>query len=995
MRVKTMIIFLSVYFLFESLSAQRLPFKTYTIEDGLAQSVVYKVFQDSKGYLWFGTQGGVSKFDGTTFVNYTEEDGLISDYISSITEDRQGNIWLGSHDGGISVLKKDGIINYTPAQGLVNGRVFSIIIDIQDRVWIGTMGGVSCLENEEFTNYTTEDGLPDNRIRSIMEGRDRNIWFGTRSGVSRFSNGKLENLATEYSLPNNDIFAITEDKEGNIWFGTEDRGVICLKKNGKLINLTTEHGLSHNRVYSITEDNEGNMWFGTLEGISRFKDNEYVKIYNTKHGLVHNRIYSIIQDIEDNMWFGTHGGVNCLIDEKFENYTTDQGLAHNLVYAITEDSKENIWVGTYGGGVSCLSGNEIKNYTTDDGLAHNIVYSIKEDSKGNIWFGTLGGASKLENGKFVNYTTNQGLPHNRVWKVEEDSKGNIWFGTYIGVSRLREGRFNNYGIDDGLPDLSCRTIFEDSKGNVWIGTYNGGLSRFNNGKFYKYTVEDGLASNRVYSILEDIKGNMWFGTRKGISCFRDGEFTNLTTSDGLSDNTCFFILEDDEDYLWIGTNKGVNKFDGKTFKMYGKKDGIASDEMNQGAGFKDSQGALWFGSVGGMTKFYPELDSPNLVPPPVYITRFRIFEQEMIHGQRLVLKYNQNYLKFDYAGLCYTAPEEVIYRYKLDGLDKDWQTSSLRTVQYTSLADGRYTFRVTARNNDGVWSEKPAEFSFIITPPFWRTWWFRIVLVIVVASAVFGWYEYRINNIRKQRKALEVQVTERTKELRELNATKDTFFSIIAHDLKSSLQVQLSGSRLLADRIKNINKKTIETIGEELKKNTENLFTLLENLLQWSRIQTGRMEHQPAEVSLLGLVDECTSLLMGDARNKGIKLVPKIDEDVVVYADRNMIRSVVQNILSNAVKFTERGGKVEIQCIRMNGNVEVSITDTGVGMEESQLKKLFRIDEHYTTMGTADEKGSGLGLILCKEFVEKNGGMIQIESKIDEGTRVIFTLPAI
>jgi signal transduction histidine kinase len=389
------------------------------------------------------------------------------------------------------------------------------------------------------------------------------------------------------------------------------------------------------------------------------------------------------------------------------------------------------------------------------------------------------------------------------------------------------------------------------------------------------------------------------------------------------------------------------------------------------------------------------LDEPNLTPPPVHITRFRIFEQDTAFIDGIKLKHDKNYLRFDFVGLCLTAPETVDYKYKLEGIDKDWKNSNIRTVQYTSLPPGHYTFLVKAQNNDGIWSEQPAELNFIITPPFWKTWWFIVTIIVLLVGTAYGWHEKRVRNIERQRKKLETQVTERTKALQELNATKDKFFSIIAHDLKNSLQVQLSGSRLLSERIKNIDKKMIVIIGEELKTNTENLFALLENLLHWSRIQTGRIEHHPAKVELQELVDESLRLHKGNAREKGVRLDAEVEKGVFVYADKYMINSVIQNLISNAVKFTKKRGKVEIASKVTNGDVQIAVVDTGVGMKEDDIKKLFRIDEHHTTLGTADEKGSGLGLILCKEFVEKNRGKIWIKSNWGEGTTVYFTLPVV
>jgi signal transduction histidine kinase len=310
------------------------------------------------------------------------------------------------------------------------------------------------------------------------------------------------------------------------------------------------------------------------------------------------------------------------------------------------------------------------------------------------------------------------------------------------------------------------------------------------------------------------------------------------------------------------------------------------------------------------------------------------------------------------------------------------------------LPAGKYTFKVKAKNNEGVWSEQPAEFRFVIKPPFWATWWFRILLILTIVGGALAWHKNHVRNIKIQKEKLEVQVAKRTKELGELNAMKDKFFSIIAHDLKGALQVQLSGSRLLSDRIQDIDKKTIKILGQELKKNTNNLFKLLENLLEWARIQTGRITHQPEALALQTIVDSCIDILSVNAKDKGIHISAQVPEEIVVRADKNMIQSVIHNLASNAIKFTRKDGEVKITAVKPNGFVEVAVSDTGVGIDEDRQKKLFRIDEHVTTAGTAEEKGSGLGLILCKEFVEKNGGKIWIESKKGKGTTVRLTLPA-
>ena len=999
MRVKTILLFFSLWFILGSLSAQTLPFKSYSIEDGLTQSVVYSIMQDSEGYLWFGTQKGVSRFDGVDFMNYSDEHGLV--YVMEIVEDKEGNMWFGRLEGGVICLREGEFITYDNVEGLADNGVYSILEDKDGHLWFTSDGaGVFKLKDGKFTNYTIEQGLVHNGVLSAAEDEEGNLWFGTRGGVSCLRKGKFTNYTTHHGLVNNRVFSILEDSRGVVWFGTLGGGVSSFH-DGKFTNYTTKQGLTNNNVRSIVEDRYGNIWFGTHGGgVSKFFEGNFTN-YNKKHGLASDVVISVFEDKEGNLWFGTFGrGVSRLSGEKFISYSFDQGLT---VTSIAEDKKGRIWIGTFEKGLIQIFDGKFKYYATEQGLVSNQVNAILADREGRIWVGTFGdGACCLKEDKCIPYTVEQGLAHNVVCSIEEDTMGNIWFGTFGGASCLRNGEFKTYSNEDGLAGNKVYVIHHDRRGNVWFGTEGGGVSCLRNGKFTNYTTEQGLADNTVLSIFDDNKGDIWFGTWRGLSCFRDGKFINFTTDDGLSDNLCNFIIEDDSGNLWIGTNKGVNRYDGESFKTYTSRDGLAHDETNQGAVYKDHHGNLWFGSSEGVTKYVPELDRLNRIPPPVYITGFRIFEQDtsIVHG--LKLRHNQNYLKFDYTGLCFTSPEDVIYNYKLEGLDKDWQTSPLRTVQYTSLRSGKYTFQVTARNNDGVWSEEPAEFNFIITPPFWTTFWFRAVLALVIVGAAFTWYKNRVKTIETQRNKLELQVAERTKELgakteelSELNAMKDKFFSIIAHDLKGSLQVQLSGSRLLSDRLESIGKKTIKTIGEELKKNTENLFTLLENLLHWSRIQTGRIEHKPVKVKLNNLVEECLILLTGSAKEKEIALSSDIVKGIIIHADENMIRSVFQNVVSNAIKFTGHGGKVVITSKKIDEFVEISVTDTGVGIAEEDLKKLFRIDEHYTTMGTADEKGSGLGLILCQEFVEKNRGKIWIESRVGQGTTVRFTVPVV
>ncbi|HUU28177.1 MAG TPA: two-component regulator propeller domain-containing protein, partial [archaeon] len=558
------------------------------------------------------------------------------------------------------------------------------------------------------------------------------LWFGTEKGLSKQSGETWKTFTIENGLAENGVFSLLEDREGNIWCGTE-QGVS--RFDGKnWMTFTTEDGLAHNHILAICEDTEGNLWFGTQGGgVSRFDGKNWMTI-TTEDGLAHNHILTIFEDKEGNLWFGAkRGGVSKLGGLAFLSYTEKDGLANNMVQTILEDNKGNLWFGTWGGGVSRFDGKHWMTFTKEDGLAGNSVLSILEDKHGTIWLGTdLGGITKFDGREWQTIAKEERPRKNRISSIIEDSEGDLWFGTYRGASRFDGKNWRTFTTEDGLAHNGVFSIFEDSDRNLWFGTKEG-LSKFDRKNWRTFTTKDGLVHNYVISIFEDTEGDLWVGTNGGVSKFDGSSFLNYTSKNGLSDNTCYFIIQSDN-YLYFGTNKGVNRFDGKSFKLYTSQDGLAANEMNREACLKDSQGNLWFGTIAGATRFNPKLDRPNLVPPPVYISRVSLLDKDFPISDGSELKHSENYLRFDFVGICFSAPEALIYNYKLEGLDKDWRISTLRTIHYTNLSSGSYTFKVKAMNKDGVWSAKGAEFKFAITPPFWNRWWFRIFSLLVLAG---------------------------------------------------------------------------------------------------------------------------------------------------------------------------------------------------------------------------------------------------------------------
>jgi len=494
--------------------------------NGLAENHAHVIYRDSRGYLWFGTRNGVSRYDGKEFVNYTTEDGLVGNWVTDIHEDRQGNLWFGSL-------------------------------------------GVSCYGGKEFVNYTTEDGLVSNWVFAIHEDRQGNLWFRTNDGVSRYDGKTFVNYTQKDGLLYNRVSAIYEDQRGELWFGgghlTYGGGLSHY--DGKIfVNYTQGDGLADVRVNAIGEDRHGTPWFGGgsftifAGGVSRFDPVGLVN-FTTADGLPHNFVNAVHQDKQGILWFGTNGGVSRYDGKRFINYTTDDGLGSNIVYTIHEDRYGNLWFArgeSPVGGVSHFDGRGFVNFTTQDGLVSNYIEAIHEDQQGNFWFAG-GGASRYDGKVFVNYTEKIGLP-GLIHSIYEDGQGYLWFGASGRIFRYDGNEFVKYTLQDGLEYVP--SIYEDQQGYLWFGTYERGLLRYDGKEFVNYTEKDGLPCNRLWwGIHEDSHGHLWFGTVGGGVAQYDGvAFQSLDVRDGLGGNTVYGICEDSDGYLWFGTDGGATRY---------------------------------------------------------------------------------------------------------------------------------------------------------------------------------------------------------------------------------------------------------------------------------------------------------------------------------------------------------------------------------------------------------------------------------------------------
>lgn len=1051
-------------------------FSSYNKLQGLKHDQIRNIGQDTLGNIWFCSDEGVTRFDGKNFSHYTTNQGLNSNLTLSAFQDTKQNIWIGTFGGGVTRFDGRFMTNFTKEEGLPDNTVNCIFEDHNGNMWFGTGGGAVKFDGKSFTAYTTKEGLCYNDVRSFLQDELGNLWIATSGGGFSIFDGKsFANYTEKEGLSTNYIGILFKDRNGLIWIGMANGGVSSF--DGKYFNnYQTEQGLSNNRVSSITQDNLGNMWFGTAAGgLSKF-DGQYFTHYTESEGLSVNDIRSSLKDKNGHLWFGTRGGGVTRFDGSvFTHLTENEGLSSSRIMSILQDHAGNYWLGSFGGHVTKLSTRRDKReqqncftyFGEKEGLMYSRIYSIIQDKNKNIWFGSDGGGiSKFDGKTMTTYTYDQGLCNNQVRKVMQDRQGNLWIATYGGgVSKFDGKSFTNYSTREGLSSDMVIGVFQDKDDNLWFATDRGGATKFDGENFTHYTKAGGL-SNSVYSIFQDKDGIIWFGTAgDGVVKYDGKNFTHYNQKDGLSNNYVMSILQDQKGNLWFGTRFGPNVIKAgrmelvaknpnlPLFKSFGYDNGFTGIGCNLEAIFEDHSGNIWIGANDRLTIFHPEGELPDTIPPNIQLTTVKLFNEEVpwseLSGkdtsiilqngirigdltfdgmapwynvpENLRLPHTHNFITFNFIGISQEQTKKIKYRYQLVGLDKNWSISTERTeASYGNLPNGDYIFKVKAMNSEGHWSPE-LSYSFTIRPPWWRTWWFSLILILTTIASIFAVIKYRERKLKADKSILQAKIKEQTHELiaknealtrqkneileknsaikkknEELlisNSEKDKFFSIIAHDVRGPLSSFLGLTEIMDENFQNMTTGDLQAIIGSMRSSSQNLYELLGNLLEWSQMERGLTYFNPEPVNLLELSTYCIKSVSELANRKSIPITLNIPENLTVFADKNMLATILRNLLSNAVKFTQPGGETSISGQKTNTQeVEIRVCDSGIGISEDMLGRLFKLNGKTSRNGTNGEPSTGLGLVLCKEFVEKHSGKIWVESEVGKGSIFRFTL---
>lgn len=782
------LIFLLITTILAKCFSQQYNFRYISIDNGLAQSQVFSLFQDHKGYLWIGTYGGgLNRFDGLKMSLFTVADGLSSNDIRVIFEDSKTNLWIGTYKG-LCLLKGK---TFVP----IHKETISVISMAEDKdgiIWIGTeKDGLYFIKNKVLQKYSLSTEFDRKSVCSILCANDK-IYLALHShGLGIIHNGK----SSIYQLQEAGVTSLTIDNKNNIWAGTTN-GLYSFNENE--INKFTKGFDIPDHITSLLTDHKNSIWATTWgTGIIRIQDST-VSRFSEGSGLKGSYYNSIYEDKAGNICIGSDGDGLCIYEsERFRYLNTQTGLPGNTIMALYQDNNGVYWFGSYGKGICSYDGEKFRYFTKKDGLCDDIIYAIAGDKNNNLWIGSKSGGVSCYNGKsFKNYSEADGLCSNEATSIVCDNNGNIWIGSKLnGVSCFNGEKFINLNSGNGLSSDKVVTVFADHRNNIWLGTQEGIINKitFRNNEKPKdansFSIKiffDNPLLSKINAIAQGSDGLLWFGSQEnGIYSYNGHIFKNFNTKKGLNSDFIYSIIYDNVNNMWLGTSKGADKltFSDKSYAPsvtnYGLKEGFTGIENNIHAALKDNKGRLLFGTVNGIMIYDPAFDVPDTLKPEPMITDLLLFykgtdwtkyseytDSTTMLPVGLKLPYNKNYLTFKFIGIDITNAQSIKYKWKLEGYDEDWTPlMSHSEASYTNLPPGTYTFQIKAYNSSNLSNEKIAQFTFEIVPPFWNRWSFRIILAVIIIIVVFYYFKQKEWNLRKDKLKLEKTVRERTEEI--------------------------------------------------------------------------------------------------------------------------------------------------------------------------------------------------------------------------------------
>ncbi|MDX8339877.1 two-component regulator propeller domain-containing protein [Draconibacterium sp. IB214405] len=986
----------------------------FEVEEGAFRQIS-GINQDKNGKIYFSAENSIYSLNAEQQIHelvFNNPSMWISDFLF----DDKNNMWISSNNGGLAYFNtiekttKSFLNDKNDSNSLSNNSVFDISLEENSKIWIATYGGginVLDTKTQKIKRFATNGSYSDYVIYTYLD-HQKNIWVCDLSGVRRYDKKSDSFIAvpgfdSAGELIEEHPSQIFQDRQGNYWTVNSPGGV-GLRYNSKGITIYDENPSKfwhtiNNNISAIAFDKNGACWIGSgNDGIDMFDfKNSRHRIYQSDPdnatSVGQGAVCCLYSDSQNRMWVGTNlGGLQCYdpVNDNFITYLNDPqdsfSISNNDIRGIQEDTDGNFWIVTHGKGIDYFNYKEQKFYNYDllkNGLSNNWPFQILLDSDENLWVGTPSGVNVLK-------------------------KGETKFTTYYHVATNPNTTPSDY--------INC--IFEDSQKRIWIGTFSG-LCRYNPESNDFIRVDPGFPGQNICSVEEDQNGNLWVCSVAGITGFNPENEQIITILD--------------------------------------EADGLPAGMFKPGSSAINTDNVLFFGGDEGITSFNPEELVMNDDVPDVYICgiyvqnkkveRFgenQIMVQSPLCTDKIELNHKMNSIDFEFTSPNFINPTKNKFKYKLEGLDSEWIETEHSHVTYNYLPDGKYVFRVTAANNDGVWNNDGASITVVVNPPWWFTWWFLTILGLLLVLLVVIILRYRLAKLKAEKYKLEGLILDRTKvlndknrilekqkeklhekndllkqqkrhiekqsakiaevaenlsqintELTTANATKDKLFSIIAHDLISPFNAILGFSEVLTEEYKTMDDKNRMELIHHVHNSSRNAFDLLHNLLHWARSQDKKIEFEPENINVADIISNATTEVASLALNKKISIESQLkNNDLLIFFDKNMIKLILRNLLMNAIKFSNPDSRIYINAEHTSADMVLfSVQDFGIGMDAETAVAIFGEEGNLNlAKGTSGEKGVGLGLSLCKEFVTSHGGEIWVESKLGEGSTFFFTI---
>ena len=1025
-------------------------FKNITIEDGLSQSTVETIYQDSKGYIWIGTNDGLDRYNGYEFKHYKhdkyDKNSIANNYIVDIIEDKNGYIWV-STIGGLSRINpdKDEIKNYYSKEdsgNLSNSNLWQILCTKDNRLIASTIDGLNVYDKnkDKFTRILYKEGeLPSQYIYSLEEDINGHIWVGTDNGLVELD--KDLNIVKSYqdAIGDSDVYNVYDDSKGNIWVCTLDNGLFKINLDDNSVenykNNNSKISIPSNNVRDIISDSEGKLWIATDKGLCTFDyEREEFITYNKKsyqsNSLIDDEIFCLLKDSSGLIWIGTYSGISRFNpNSNFTHFKLDpyedNSISGNVIHGIYEDDDKTLWIGTNESGVNIINGESIKHLNKENS---NIVSDLIEDITGfknYIFIGTNEGLSVLvkndktaKNYTITNYTTKDGLPSNKIRSLFIDSKGYLWIGTNKGLAILDTN--NNkiiditYILDEmGVSDKFIRAVYEDSKGNYYIGCFlEGGLIKINPNtkeyKIYKNIENDdsSISNNSIRYINEDLYGNILVGTSHGINILNlsTDKFNHYTEKDGLINNTIYGILVDKNNGIWMSTNAGISKLstEDATFKNFTITDGLQSNEFNGRACFKSKDGNMYFGGINGFNVFNSQDIELSTFEPKVIFDNFEINGTNKKDISNIKFKSNENNIKINFFTNDYKNTKTTQYYYKLEGLENEWNMTNSNSLVFANLGSGDYTLKIKTITQHGVMSYE-SSVHFTINPPIWRSNYAICIYLILIIISILR-YMHKVNtldrlvNERTNKLRKEMEKNEQLfKKVLSLEQNKNNYFVNLSHELRTPLNVLSSINQLIKEFTKKDNFITPEKLSYYMgimDRNCSRLLSLINNLIDHTKIENNSYIINKKDEDIVYLVEETVLDMKDYIEEKGLELIFDTDvEEKVIRCDKVDIERCIINLVGNAVKFTHEGGLIEVLLQDLDDKVKIIVKDNGIGISEENQKIIFDRFNQVVDESSEQKGGSGLGLTITKQLITLHNGEIYVESEVGVGSEFIIILP--